>query len=267
MELLRNFITNLRSLYETGHNGDMSMFAFYTIRESPPSSSTRKLSSLIGVSQSKDRGVTWLHLGTALSDGSSSLSHPWVSWDEESELWVMLPWMDPPLQRDPSDGSSALQIRDLFPWGRTRSYGPFSAHVPAAYTTGATEFPFGWRRAEAQRLSAAPPPSPSVKTAVREQWGYGNVPLLSSQAYKHGDRWWLFATERSYDAAWKWAWFSRRPIASYKLRLFHSRSLLGGSGWTEVCGPWCGKRCRDPSNYNVSPILFPLPLQLSSTSL
>ena len=222
------------------------MFAFYTIRERPPSSSTRK-SSRIGVSQSKDRGATWLHLGTALSDRSSSLSHPWVSWDEESELWVMLPQRDPPLQRAP-EGHSALQIRDLFPWGGRTNNGPFSHYILAAYTTGAAEFPFGWRRAEALRLSAAPPPSPLVKPAVGErrwdsgerQRDSGNEPLLSSQAYKHGDRWWLFAAERSYDA-WKWAWFGGRPVTSYKLRLFHSQSLLGGSGWTEVWG--------DPSNY------------------
>jgi hypothetical protein len=164
----------------------------------------------------------------ALSVDSSSLSSPRVFWDDESGLWVMMP----KLRRlwAAADGAS-LTIRNLVPWGRAD--GPVPA-IPI-YTTGAREFPFGWRRGEAQKIlpaSSLSIVSPNSVGAEGRRDG-GTVPLISPQAIKHGGKWWLFGTTKSY-VAWKRPGLSLRPEASYNLRLFHSQSLLKGSVWTEV---------------------------------
>ena len=187
---------------------DGPWFAFYTVKMYGEERSE------IGVARSEDGGASWRHLGIALSEADFPLSSPWVSWDEGYGTYVMLPsthWAHP---------------RDS-PRGRV---GDEATAALYAYVTGPEEFPFGWKRAEGGPKPLLPPPA--LPVAVWWQGGR-TVPLLSPVAVKYGDVWWLFGTEKTY-LAWRWPWFSRHPAFSYKLRLFHSPSLLGGASWGEV---------------------------------
>ncbi|GLI70775.1 hypothetical protein VaNZ11_015809 [Volvox africanus] len=79
--------------------------------------------SEIGVSESRDGGATWQHVGIALADPQLPLSSPFVVYDAPTKLYVMLP--------------------DSSMHGSGRGGGGFRAFV-----TTAQEFPLGWRPLE-----------------------------------------------------------------------------------------------------------------------
>ncbi|GIL82331.1 hypothetical protein Vretifemale_11237, partial [Volvox reticuliferus] len=79
--------------------------------------------SEIGVSESRDGGATWQHVGIALADPRLSLSSPFVVYDAPTKRYVMLP--------------------DSSMHGSGRGGGVFRAFV-----TTAQEFPLGWKLLE-----------------------------------------------------------------------------------------------------------------------
>ncbi|GFH26517.1 uncharacterized protein HaLaN_24682, partial [Haematococcus lacustris] len=87
------------------------LYAFYQVKSLITSKGE------IGVAHSLDNGVSWHHLGTALTE-PFSLSSPWVAYDPASQQYIMIP-----------DGHKSQH------------------HTISLYSTSKDDFPFGWKHA------------------------------------------------------------------------------------------------------------------------